>query len=97
MVKKKKSIKTYTGTEIGIILEDIKSDFRVFGEALAGVKEGVAVLKEDVAVLKTDVSILKSDMKEVKTDIKEIRGILKEKADKKDVVRLEARVTVLEK
>ena len=96
---------------MGTILEGIRGDFKVFGEALAGVKEkgdatfeavgklqeDVAILKEDVSVLKEDVSDLKSDMVIVKGELGAIRGELKEKVGRDEFNSLDKRVVSLEK
>ena len=65
---------------VAILLEGLKSDFKIFGESLAAVREKgeatfeeVGRLREDVSVLKTDVAELKTDVSVLKTDV----GILK--------------------
>ncbi len=90
-----------------VVLEDIQSHNRVFGELLLSVREDVAVLKEDVAVLKEDVAILKYDVSSLKKDmiiVKDEVGRLREdvtvmnegKADKSEVISLNSRVSQLE-
>jgi len=81
MAKKRINKNAYMDREFGVILEDIRSDFKVFGETLLEVKkkgddtfEVVGELKEDVAILKEDVSILKEDVSILKEDV----SILKE-------------------
>ncbi len=85
-------------------LEDLRSQFKVFGEGLDAVRkkgdetfEAVGELKEDVAVLKEDVSILKEDMLEVKEELHLIRNELKEKVTRDEFLALEHRVSRLEK
>lgn len=57
--------------EFKVVLEDLRSEFRVFGEGLEDIrirvehievqlKEDVGQLKEDVGQLKEDVSVIKS-------------------------------------
>ena len=72
---------------IAVLLEGLKSDFKVFGESLTAVREkgdatfqevgrlreDVNILKIDVAELKTDVSVLKTDMQAVKIDVAELK------------------------
>ena len=94
-----------------VVLEDLRSQFKVFGEGLEAVrkrgdetfeavgelKEDVAVLKEDVAVLKEDVTVLKEDMQEVKEELHLIHNELKEKVSRDEFLALEHRVSRLEK
>ena len=96
---------------VAILLEGLKSDFKIFGESLAAVREkgeatfeevgylreDVNVLKTDVAELKTDVGMLKTDMQTVKEELHLIRNELKEKVSREEFVFLETRVTQLER
>lgn len=93
-----------------VILKEMRSQFKVFGDALSDIsrkggatfeavgrlQEDFTVMKEDVAVLKEDVGVLKEDMKNVKSELKLIRGDLKEKADKSEMATLDRRVIALE-
>ena len=90
MVKKKKKNNTYTSTQVGVILEDIKSDFKVFGEALAGVKEKGDATFEAVGKLQEDMVI-------VKDELGLIRNELKAKVSRDEFNLLEKRVINLEK
>lgn len=72
---------------IAILLEDLRSDFKIFGESLTAVREkgdatfeavgrlqeDMQIVKTDVAELKTDVSVLKTDVAELKTDVAELK------------------------
>ena len=96
---------------VAILLEDLKSDFKAFGESLTAVREkgdatfqevgrlreDVNILKIDVAELKTDVSVLKTDMQAVKEELHLIRNDLKEKVSREEFIFLEGRVTQLER
>jgi chromosome segregation ATPase len=75
--------------QFSVLVEDLRSQFKVFGEALQGSREEVAagfqqvdrrlhVLERDVSVVKGDVSILKGDMALVKTAVLEHSRDLKE-------------------
>ncbi|MBI3317491.1 MAG: hypothetical protein HYZ85_05775 [Candidatus Omnitrophica bacterium] len=55
--------KYYTPTEVGTILESLRSDISIIAES-------VSTLREDVDILKTDVKELKSDMVTVKDAIR---------------------------
>ena len=68
--------------EFTVVLEDLRSQFSVFGEQLTNVVEDVSVLKQDVATLKFDVSVIKS--------------ILPTLATKRDLETLSRRVSILE-
>ena len=77
MPKKKKN---YSGNEVGTILEEIKSDFKIFGESLSDVEkkgdatfEAVGKLQEDVTTLKDDVSTLKDDVSTLKDDVSTLK------------------------
>ena len=69
-----------TTNEVVVVLEAMRGDFRVFGEALQSVREDVRVLKEDVGVLKQDVRALKEDVGVLKEDVRVLKqdvGVLK--------------------
>ena len=94
--------------EFAVILESLRSDFKIFGEDLMSVKEDVEALKEDVRVLKEDVSILKTDVHIIKGRLTSLEFkvdvIGKElSAQRKDIVEIKAiipnhdkRITALE-
>lgn len=93
-----------TQNHVTVLLEGLRSDFKVFGESLVAVREkgdatfeAVGKLQEDVTELKTDVSVLKTDMETVKEELHLIRNELKEKVSREEFVFLEGRVTQLER
>ncbi len=49
----------FTPGEVRAIIEEFRSEFRVFGERLDTVCQDVAVLKEDVHILKADMTTVK--------------------------------------
>lgn len=73
-----------------IVLEDLKSDFKIFGEVLGGVRdrlervekkgdatfEEVGKIKIELSEIKEDVSILKEDVSNIKSEMKEMNGRL---------------------
>ncbi|MEK7066985.1 MAG: hypothetical protein AAB949_01260 [Patescibacteria group bacterium] len=85
-MEEQKTDKT-TQDYVAILLEDLKSDFKIFGESLTAVREkgdatfeAVGRLQEDVDILKTDVAVLKTDVAELKTDVSILKtdvGVLK--------------------
>jgi len=69
-----------THQDVAVLLEEIRSQFRVFGEALQGNREvlGEKIDRLDtrlshvelhVSVLRTDVGILKTDVGSLKSDV----------------------------
>ena len=82
---------------IDVMLENVRSDFKIFGEQLAGVSEDVAVLKEDVGMLKEDMEYVKSEIVEIKNRFKETDEALDKKADKEAVNDHEKRINRFEK
>lgn len=70
-----------------VLLEEIRGQFKVFGESLSLTREtlgakidavaaDVAVLKDDVAVLKDDVGVLKVDVADLKRRMTRVEGHL---------------------
>ena len=82
---------------VAVLLEGLKSDFKIFGESLTAVREKSDATFEAVGRLQEDVSVLKSDMQTVKEELHLIRNELKEKVSREEFVFLEGRVTRLER
>jgi predicted nuclease with TOPRIM domain len=72
-----------TDQDIAVVLEEIRSQFKVFGEALQGTREvlggkidgldsRLSRVEMDVSVLKTDVSSVKNDMTDVKDRLQRV-------------------------
>ncbi len=71
-----------------VVIEDMQSNFKMFGEALSGVsdqlkrveKKGDATFEElgkvkiEMGVIREDVSVLKKDVSEIKTEMKVMNG-----------------------
>jgi chromosome segregation ATPase len=68
------------GHAFTVVLEDLRSQFRAFGEALQSQREHfdtrfskleaeLGIVKSDVASLKSDVAVLKSDVAVLKSDV----------------------------
>jgi len=79
--------------QVEIMLEDIRSDFKVFGEGLndvrrelGEVKGTVALILEDIDEIKSDIVEMKSDIVEMKSDIVEIKSDIVE--IKSDIVEI---------
>ncbi|PIQ87099.1 MAG: hypothetical protein COV74_02100 [Candidatus Omnitrophica bacterium CG11_big_fil_rev_8_21_14_0_20_45_26] len=75
--------------EFKVILEDIHSQFRAFGEELISVNRRLDRMEGDIHELKSDVSLLKSDIIVVKM-------VLKTVATKDDLLVINRRLTALE-
>ena len=80
-----------------VVLEDLRSQFKVFGEGLQAVRKKGDETFEAVGELKEDVAVLKEDMQEVKEELHLIRNELKEKVSRDEFLALEHRVSRLEK
>ena len=71
MIKDKESAKRDQYT---VVLEDLRSNFKVFGESLDFVRKDVKGVKEDLSIVKKDIKEIKKEAEETKKDIKEIKG-----------------------
>jgi hypothetical protein len=60
-----------------VVVEQLRGEFKVFGEALGGLRqqmtEGFADVRRDIGELKHDVTVLKHDMVDVKRDLAEVK------------------------
>ena len=77
---KKKTAKdktTMTAREVAVLIEDLRSQFKVFGEGLDAVKAKVDSLFDQVGKLTEDVFVIKTDVRIIKADIAEIKETLK--------------------
>ena len=74
---------------IDVMLENVRSDFKIFGEQLA-------VVSEDVAMLKDDMDYVKTEIVEIKNRFRETDEALDKKADKEVVNGHEKRINRLE-
>ena len=89
-----------------MILEDIQSQFRTFGEGLAGAREDLTGVREDVRVIKRRVGNIERDVMAIKIVIptlatkKELQEAIAEAvaplATKKDLRELEKRLVAIE-
>ncbi len=94
-----------------VVLESVRSDFKLFGEGLSdvsrkvdGLDEKVELLIEDmdqvksnIVEIKGDIVEIRSDIVEIRSDIKEINGKLDKKAEEETVENHEVRIVKLEK
>lgn len=68
----KKSKSEFTATEVGVLIEDLKSQFRVFGDKLKGLEDKldstmgmVAKNREDITMLNINVSVIKDELTKI--------------------------------
>jgi chromosome segregation ATPase len=78
-----------------IVLEDLRGQFKVFGESLADVKRDVKAVKKRVDETFEEVGNIKVEITEIKSDITEIKGEIVE--IKKRLDSIEKRLDRLEK
>lgn len=95
--------KTFTANEVMILLEDIKSDFRVVkelvldhGEQLKALRERVDALFEQVAENTMAINMLQQDVAEIKKELIIMNRKLDNKVDIKEHRQLSKRVSILE-
>ena len=86
-----------------VTTEDLNSDVKIILELVTDMApkvsktaEDVEIMKEDIAMLKTGHKIMAQDIKVMQADLKEVKTDPKQKADQKDLVALDHRVTHLE-
>jgi len=95
---------------ISVLVEDMRSDFKVLAdgqqllerkfdlmaEDVDEIKSDIVDMKRDIKELKTDVAVLKTDVAQLKSDMTEVKDELKVKAEKNDVQDHETRIVKLE-
>jgi len=59
--------------DVAVMFEEIRSQFRVFGEALQGTREKIDKIEGDVVDLKRDMVEVKRDVAELKRDMVEVK------------------------
>lgn len=87
--------------KVQVVLEDIRAQFRAFGEAQQGLVEKVDDIKktvsqntEDIKIIKTDVSILKTDVSVLKTDVAELKTESKKHTSDIGIIKTELKKVV---
>ena len=64
---------TMTAREVAVLIEDLRSLFRIFGEDLSAVKNRVDTIFEEQGKLREEIFIIKVDINVIKGEIKEIK------------------------
>ena len=99
MKKPPKKAGKFSLTEVGALIEDLRSQFKAFGEGLNGIREKVDTLtgivnheakKSDLS--RIDIANLKNAVNRIEEEIRLIRDNLASKADRKDFETLEKKV-----
>ncbi len=84
-----KKIEASIKRHFDVVLEDVRGEFKVFGEQLASVSE-------DVEMLKNDMDEVKSDIVDIKIELKSINKKLDKKVECEVVEKHEKRIIKLE-
>jgi septation ring formation regulator EzrA len=74
----KKEKTDFTAREVGVLIEDLKSQFRTFGEDLSAVKQKVDAIFEEQGRQKETIFLIKADINAIKTILAEIKNSLKD-------------------
>lgn len=67
---------TFTAREVAVLIEELRGQFRIFGENLSAVKSKVEAIFEEQGRQKEEIFIIKTDINVIKTEIKEIKARL---------------------
>ncbi len=109
MKKQAKKDNKFSPTEVGALIEDLRSQFKVFGEGLKDLREKVDTLAGKVDTLtgivnheakksdlsRIDIANLKNAVNRIEEQMRLIRDNLASKADHKDFEILEKKVASL--
>jgi hypothetical protein len=89
-IQSKKTKESPKKDQYMIVLEDLRSQFKVFGEDLMDVKK---VVDSHSEILKSHTEMIG----QILTDLSEIKNDMKQKVDRQEFARLEKRVIMLER
>jgi len=70
--------------QVEIMLEGLRSDFKVFGDGLVDIRRGVKDLNKTAGLVLKDIDVLKSDVVDIKRNIKDIKEEIVEINEKLD-------------
>ena len=94
---KKGKDKTYSEGQVAVILEEIRDDFKIFGEAQSGLSEKVDNLSEKADGIDERLIRVENRLIRVEDDVIEIKHKLSAKVDREEFHKLEKRMFKLEK
>ncbi len=89
--------KSATADQFIVVLEDMRSDFRAFGEKLEMVDEKMVIMDGRLGNIEEDLEIIKVELVNINSEIFDLKKLLTHKADLKRLQDLERRVVHLEK
>lgn len=89
MVKKKLPHQSSRRDQYTVVLEDLRSQFKVFGENLDSVREMVAADSERMIKLEIDLTQVKIELTEVRSELAEVMAELAELKSDSEIVKSE--------
>ncbi|MDP3792459.1 MAG: hypothetical protein Q8Q89_01890 [bacterium] len=81
--------RVFTGTEVGVLVEDFTSKIDTIAEQYGDIKHNIKSIKEGVGIIKESIEVIKMDIEVIKHD-------LKNKIGRDEFAVLERRVALLE-
>jgi len=93
---------TMTAREVAVLVEDLLSQFRVFGEGLASIREGLSTLKDKVESVREGLSTLKDKVESVRENLAalkdKVESIFEEQGrQKEDISIIKADIGVIKR
>ena len=73
---KKKILDTFTATEVGTLIEELRSDFKIFTEDQKVMKSKIDMMFEELGRQKEDIHLIKVDIRFLKNGVAEIKDII---------------------
>jgi len=102
MKKRAEKNDKFSSTEVGTLIEQLRSEFKVFGEGLKDLREkfdtlaGMVANHEEKSIWsRLEINAIKERLTKIDGKLARIEDNLKSKADQKDLQTLEKKVTSL--
>ena len=92
----KKTRDTFSGTEVGTLIEDFTSQVKLVAEGVSGLNDRFDGLEAKMDNLEVKVDRIEADVEVIKMDIEIIKHDLKNKVSRDEFAVLERRVALLE-
>jgi hypothetical protein len=96
MNEENKNLEENIKRHFDVVMEDVKNEFKVFGEGLSDVSKKVNELDQKVDLLAKDMDFVKGEVVEIRKRFKETDENLAKKADKTVIDDHEIRIVKLE-